>query len=448
MERKLSQKAAQMRQRFTLKTRNSTIRDRASTLDSSRPASSASHRSRSATTPISSAGVTWDNEDPTRYYHFTDEPGFFRPETPLLERQEIEEQVEDDVKHACALLVHSIDRGLPMWPSLDVETHRRPNSTARAQASPPETQPNFQDYTDFAQPLENAIPPHKGQYDSGVGMSLQSPGKMGRVGQNSFSATTASASTGRFYGKCSMSPPMEEFERGRARGRSFATDSTAESRSRSRSSSPAFFPYSPPQLDLGWGFGQEPRPITAPVTETMSPSNTFLGAEGMAWLHGGLDGAGMDDVGGKEDHAGMVSAPSTALGPPNALPRRFYSTRKLPSESRSKSRDWAGFDVCESRDSIIHTSLSMQSIGVDDEEKHAHDFAYPIWDEQDSDSDSFNGFDNHQGFYSLRMPGEEQEPTPQRRRKASQLLKKLTGLGTRRKETEVVDKRLGRAVAV
>lgn len=430
-------------------------------MNSSRPASSASHRSRSATTPVSStpAGVTWDSADTIRYYHFTEEPGFFRPPSPLLDRQDIEEEVEDDVKHACALLVQSIDRGLPMWPSLDVDTYLQPpNSANGTQVSPPETQSEHP-----FQFTGNEIPAPNIQYDSGIGMSFQSPGKMGRAGQYSFPATTASASTGRFYGKrSSMSPPMEEFERGRARGRSFATTSTSESRSRSRSgsrsrsrsrsSSPAFFPYSPPQLDLGWGLGQEPRSVPAPVAETLFPSNT-LGTEGMTWMKASFDAA---DFGGDDsrpdmlqgtDHVGVVSAPVTAAGPPDAAPRRFYSTRKLPSEARHKSRDWAGFDICESRDSIINHSFSMQNIAVDDEEKHPHDYTYPVWDDVGSDSDSFEGFNNHQGFYSLRMPGEEQDPLPQRRRKASYLLKKLTGLGARRKEPDVVEKRFGRAVA-
>ena len=56
-----------------------------------------------------------ENQDiePSRGYDFTDEEGFFRPETPLLGRQEIYEDLLADVKHACALLSHSIDRGIP-----------------------------------------------------------------------------------------------------------------------------------------------------------------------------------------------------------------------------------------------------------------------------------------------------------------------------------------------
>ncbi|KAJ6155630.1 hypothetical protein N7470_006196 [Penicillium chermesinum] len=357
MERKLSQKAAQMRQRFTLKTRPSQTRERASTMTTSRPASSASHRSRSATTPH--------------------EPGYFRPASPLLERQDIAEQVEDDVKHACALLVHSIDRGLPMWPSLEAETACRPDPAGLVNPSPPEPPCTSQDHPGYQQ-WDKQGPLPKDQHDSGVGMSFQSPGKSNRAAPNSFSA---SAGTGRFYGKRnSMSPPAKESERGRARGRSFATHSTSESRSRSRSSSPAFFPYSPPQMDFCWGFTQEPRSVAVATGEPL-PQSALLGAQGMAWLKASFDRSGSDDSQTLQpqsnDHAGMVSAPGTAAGPPDAAPCRFYSTRRLPSESRLKSHEWAGFGTCESRDSIIHTSLSMQSITGRDEEKRAQNHAYP-----------------------------------------------------------------------
>ncbi|CAG7942428.1 unnamed protein product [Penicillium olsonii] len=112
MERKLST-ATKIRNRFSF-SRSSSVRDRTPKVSPVTETSSSS-RPRSATTPESLTPSLMENQDiePSRGYDFTDEEGFFRPETPLLGRQEIHEDLLADVKHACALLSHSIDRGIP-----------------------------------------------------------------------------------------------------------------------------------------------------------------------------------------------------------------------------------------------------------------------------------------------------------------------------------------------
>ncbi|KAJ5626819.1 hypothetical protein N7528_004246 [Penicillium herquei] len=428
MERKLSQKAAQMRQR--LFTRNPHGRSRAATMNSSAPATSTpSSRSRSATTPDSSvpAELAWDNTDTdaTRY-HFTDEPGYFRPASPLLDRQEVDEDLEDNVKHACALLVESIERGLPIWPSFHTQ------KTGLAQAPVYETRSNLQDQMTQLSlspvALDTLIPAQTDNWDSDVNVSLQSAGNYGPC-QNSFSAT----GTGRFYGRRLSTSPLEEpeldEERGRARGRSFATDTTSprsRSRSRSRSSSPGCFPYSPPQLlDTAWG--RDTTQIFESDDQLFPTEDAFLG-EGMNWLRESLDIQNNSDrvndwAGAQTKRGCMTSAPNTASGP---APRRFYSMRRNKSKDAFPTRDWDAFEVHGSRESGIYRGLSMRDLSMEEERKRANDFSYPVWMDRGSDSpDGQTNFDSG-----------VQDGGRQRRKRASELLKKLTGLGMRRKDTE------------
>ncbi|KAJ5737503.1 uncharacterized protein N7483_002628 [Penicillium malachiteum] len=444
MERKLSQKAAQMRQR--LFTRNTHGRSRAATMNSSAPAiSTPNSRSRSATTPDFSVPVqlAWDNTDATRYYHFTDEPGYFRPASPLLDRQEVEEDLEDNVKHACALLVECIERGLPIWPSF----HTQQNGLAQAPVY--ETRSNLQDQMTQLSlspvALDTLIPAQTGHWDSDVNATLQSSGNYGPC-QNSFNVLSGA---GRFYGRRLSTSPLEEpeldEERGRARGRSFATDTTcprSRSRSRSRSSSPGDFPYSPPQvLDTAWG--RDTTQIFESDDQLFPTEDGFLGAEGMNWLRASLDQNNSDRESDWASSAQikrgcMTSAPNTASGP---APRRFYSMRQSNKSKDVPTKDWDAFEVHGSRESGIYRGLSMRNLSMEEERKRANDFSYPVWMDRGSDSPNGDLLRGKQSFYS-----EVQDGGRQRRKRASELLKKLTGLGMRRKDTDVESRRPGRTV--
>ncbi|KAJ5805857.1 uncharacterized protein N7503_003459 [Penicillium pulvis] len=423
MERKLSQKAAQMRQR--LFTRNLHSRGRAATMNFSEPTpSTSSSRSRSATTPVSShpTGITLDTE-PTRYYHFTDEPGYFCPVEPLIDRQYIEEDLEDNVKHSCGLLVESIERGLPIWPSF----HTEQNGAIQV---PHESRPQFQGV--MAQlslspvAIDNHVP---NEWDFGL-EDLPSP-KSTKY-QGSLSAMSASAGTGRFYGKRLSTPPPEEEEfEGRPRGRSIATETT--SRSRSRSSSPGFFPYSPPQFETTWG-RDDTQIVGSPIDHF--PESDFLGAEGTTWLSA-LDiptdsehWTSSSAVHLPKDRNCMTSVPNSAVEPGPA-PRRFYSTRQKTRPVQLRESKWEAFELHGSRESGLYRGLSMGNLR---QEKSPSNFSYPVWG-KDGDIPVSLG-----GFYDV-----SDVPTRHRRKRAQELLKKLTGLGMKKKEGGMVEGR--RAVA-
>lgn len=452
MERKLSEKATKMRQRF-LFSRSSQGRHRASTMNSSAGATSTPNsRPRSATTPVSSSSTepAWDDSNPTGYYDFTDEPGYFRPASPLLSRQEIEEDLEDDMKHACAMLVHSIERGLPMWPSS--YTNLRPNTGTGsvAKASRPETASQSQDQSTHVSSasgtLGNEISASSEMYDSGVAFSTHSSANLGKAGQNSFSGTAASASTGRFYGRrISTSPPEKAtLDRGRARGQSFATDVTSI-RSRSRSSSPILFPYSPPQPDAQWIQGEdEEGALTNPTSpDDLLERTGFLGAEGITWLRASLDIHRACDY---ESATTTSNSNSTAQPKDGAYistisvsgpqPRRFYSTRRLPSEKIFQPQEWA-YEVASSRGSSLSLCDGTPVRGLSFEEKRdidMHDWA----NRNLHDHYSSRGVDNAEKMYSVGMSGDGQPR--HRRKRASELLRRLVGR-RRRKEGEGGERR-------
>ncbi|KAJ5752090.1 hypothetical protein N7520_009007 [Penicillium odoratum] len=407
MERKLSHKASQMRQLFT---RNQ--RGRAATMNSPTPTpSTSSSRSRSATTPVSSHPELLSDTDPTRYYHFTDEPGYFTPAELLIDRQLIAEDLEDDMKHACSLLVESIERGLPIWPAQQDSLVQASHET-----------PMIQDMTQLSLSpvaIDNNVPNPECDF------RFSDTTKSAKTYHNSFSAISASGGS-RFYGRRLSSPPPEEeeFERGRPRGRSILTYTTSpRSRSRSRSSSPGFFPYSPPQFETHWE-----RDTTQIVESSDFPeSDAFLGAEGINWLRASLDLHNWNTT-AQPTRNFLTSAPNTAVdsGP---APRRFYSTRQKPA---AKAK-WDGLDAHESRESGIYRGLSMNNLSIDPE-KHASDFSYPVWTESGHSPDAVG---NTLTFYDI-MPD---APARHRRKRASELLKKLTGLGTRRKESGMAESR-------
>lgn len=418
MERKLSLKAIRMRQRFTFS--RSQPRDRAATIPSV-PGTPTS-RPRSSTDPVSShVEIASDSHDAARHYNFTDEPDYFRPVSPLLSRQDIDEDLEDDVTHACSLLIQSIDRGLPMWPPLemDVPSTRLRNSSL-VQASRPRTRSGG---------IENQIPAQIENPDSGAAFSFQSPQHL-RSGQDSFLSAAASAG-GRFYGKRASTPPLDDgTNRGRSRGQSFATDVSTP---RSRSSSPSLFPYSPPQLDTQW------TRITDP-SDHLLPSDAFLGAEGINWLRASLDihRLGEDDyTADASEHESTVDATPAAL--PGPATHRFYSTRQPHSKKPFSSRGWTTFDGSNSSAMDLYGSRSLHSLSLATE-KQSRDFPLLVSaDRELQDSDSADELENHETIYSVVIPADDQPR--HKRKRASELLKRLAGLGIRRKENETVESR-------
>lgn len=478
MERKLSQKAIKMRQRLTF---GRTGRTRASTMSSSTASiSMPGSRPRSATTPPSSESnpveESWIDKDDVRCYNFTDEPGFFRPASPLLNRQEIDEDLEDEVKHSCTLLVQSIDRGLPIWPCLDSNAGAGSlsTSTGMRKASPlPETRMKFQGRHLSPARMDDEIPTHKAEHDSGVAFSNQSSRFYGRTGSSNGNQKPSSANnappppignavaaTGRFYGtRLSTSPrEQEEITRGRSRGRSFATEtasprsrSRSPSVSRSRSPSPAIFPYSPPQADAIWAHeNNDLKPTIQPFTER----DTSLGAEGMAWLRASLDiptQPTRDIQTSYSNPPSQQQQPSTTshLAPATAAPRRFYSTRQAP---KKKLTNWSAYEVTSSRSSSICGSVSVHSFSSfdadDDEnvgEKSYHGF-YQLAADPAGNTNPIAVPRNKETIYSIGLSPDDGQPRHKRKR-ASHLLKKLAGLGMRRREHSLEGRRMHTAVA-
>lgn len=467
MERKLSQKATKIRQRLTF-SRNS--RTRASTMSSSTVSVNIpGSRPRSATTPLSSnlAETPLDSIDDIRCYKFEDEPGYFQPASPLIDRQELEEDLEDEVKHSCSLLIQSLDRGLPMWPCFETGSlsTRHGHAGTVAKASSLETRTNFQGRRlSPARILKKEIPARKAEHDSGVAFSNQSPRYYGRAYQNMTlaanvspmaTATATGNGAGRFYGgRPSTSPHEEDEPRGRTRGRSFATETTSpQSRSRSRSpsisrsrsSSPVLFPYSPPQTDALWAHDNthDMKPLNQPLAER----DISLGVEGMTWLRASLDMQTRRDT-----HSSPTDPTPTqknSLNPAPAAPRRFYSTRQAPTK-----KNFAEFSSCEvtgSRNSSICGSISVHSFSSFDEdgdegEKSYHGFYKLCVDGAGATNPATVVPWNQETVYSVGLSPNDTQPRHKRKR-ASHLLKKLTGLGMRKREPSMEGRRIHTAVA-
>ncbi|KAJ5689068.1 hypothetical protein N7462_003460 [Penicillium macrosclerotiorum] len=278
MERKLSQKAQKMRQRFSFRGRT-----RAATLTApSTSTTTLNHRPRSATTSVSQPD--WDSVDTLRCYQFIDEPGYFRPVSPILDRQTLEEDMEDDLKHACSLLVQSIDRGLPVWPS--------------AQPSHPDPHP-FSLYR------------YQGASLSPRALDLATPATPPSPLTHPNAASVPGA---RFYGTRLSTSPLEEDEnepRGRSRSRSVSSIGTTP---RSRSFSPEMFPYSPPLAHAPWASADI-------LFADQDPEDHPLGPKAQDWLSATMD----------------VDTPIKPVV--SVAPRRFYSTRQRHKRvSRAHSR--------------------------------------------------------------------------------------------------------------
>jgi hypothetical protein len=422
----------------------------------------------------------WDSSDASRCYNFTDEPGFFRPASPFIERQKIDEDLVLDIKHACALLSHSIDRGIPIGLSYQSAV---PDWTDKKAA----VQPSAEVPTSVSQnillsppkPIEPATDADE-MHDSGVGMSFNSPQQTGRPYGNSISNTEAAA---RFYGKqSSISPPhsptsARTLSRGESLIQSLADRGSVQpdyplSLARSRSSSPVPFPYSPDQAHDEWRSGQTtpPSPIIEPpsndkdqstatitiseteinstatstistTSETETPTPPCLGEEGQTWLRASKD---IQRLAEEEEQKAKEKENAKNHKPSN----RFYSSNNNAVSEIFDSREWLTKNIWDSRDPSIYDEASLGgngegrwgSVSTSGDERND---GYPVqwWAgagaassrnmSYSSSSYPVDEFRHQETAYSVVVPSLQ----PRRRReKAQLLLRKLAGFGVRRKE--------------
>ncbi|KAJ5462918.1 hypothetical protein N7475_007862 [Penicillium sp. IBT 31633x] len=472
MERKLSTKATKMRHRLTF-TRSSSTRSRSTTMVSPIVTSLPSPRVRSASSPESPThdGPTWDSIDANanRGYTFTDEEGYFRPASPFIDRQEIEEDLEADIKHACALLSHSIDRGIPAGLSYQSAV---PNWTDGKQ---PVGQPSGDVSLSFldqhilflqAPKPNNRQTESSKKHDSGVDMSFHTPSQHGISHANSVPGTDA---TGRFY---NQPPPSHHHT---AHHHQHHPDPHAPGARRSYSASSAIFPYSPPlSSEENCNSTRLSSPVSqlnetdkelttasctpkanpkhthksAPKSHTSTPtvsSEPSLGEPGQNWLRAS-----------KNIQRLIEEEKANAARAKRAKPSgRFYSSASNQRTSSFDSREWLAKNFWEDRDPSLYGDASSMYAGVGtasrsgtttprlgsfstngEELPGLGGYPYQAWAGPSggmSYSSSCLGdeFKHQENVFSAAVPSEPRKFN--RRKKASLLLRKLAGLGLRRK---------------
>ncbi|CAL5871856.1 uncharacterized protein PFLUO_LOCUS6110 [Penicillium psychrofluorescens] len=422
-------------------------------------------RPRSATSPVSSshASVPSTEIDQSRCYNFTDQPGYFRPASPLIDRQSIEEDLEMNIKYACTLLSHSIERGIPSGLSYETQQFPKPPAPSTVIRNSGVEPLLGESHTQCDNSLSGKLVDisTEARKDSGVGLSFQSTGKSGRAYRASFSGTAGTSANARFYGNRASvgSYQVSTSDRGRSRGQSV----DAETVPRSRSSSPSLFPYSPPQLGCQWtvprptsfGFDARKPEAAREVNETTTPFfedvEAELGAAGMTWLCASIE---------TEDEEASIPfpaveteySPRTSADKLEPIPRpgfgpahnRFYSARWSHSSAMGVPEP-SRRDTWYSRDSSISRSPSARSISPANAQEKDRSPRYVPPDQSWPDR-NFSGpyhtdlFKHHEAVYSVAISTDDQPRN--RRRRASNLLKKLTGLG-RRKESDPIER--GRA---
>ncbi|OQE22864.1 hypothetical protein PENFLA_c012G01503 [Penicillium flavigenum] len=474
MERKLSEKATKIRRRLTF-TRSSSARDLESTLVSPIDASPSSSRPRSTTYSESPTHdePTWDSRDPNPEggYSFTDEPGYFRPASPLIDRQEIEEDLEADIKHACAMLSHSIDRGIPTGLTYRSVPARTDGQNPAGQPSG-DVAPSSLKHHAILLSAPRPIKPETEsttKHDSGVGTSFTSPNQPGGPYDKSVSDTDTSA---RFYNKQpSASPPHRASPGPRFRSQSLATTVGDNQRERADSSSPVPFPYSPSQSNSEWV--SKPTTLDSPVSspneseqkfeateselETEPEANEPETASSAIPPHKApyLDGAGGAWLrASREIHLINAENPTT-IEPKTTKPlTRFYSSYNQTTGSFNSCESPTNFR--EDREPSVYGKVSPASpLGAGGATVSRPQTGNPRLGSASTNEERLPGRYPYQSFggssrrmsysssclgdkskhqervYSVVMPGSS--PKNNRRKKASLLLRKLAGLGARRK---------------
>ncbi|KAJ5562802.1 hypothetical protein N7461_001563 [Penicillium sp. DV-2018c] len=463
-----------MRHRLTFSRSNSNNpRDRSMTVNLSTETTRPDcRRLRSASSPQSPTHEepTWDISDPnsSRGYSYTDEPGYFRHDSPLIDRQEVDEDLEADIKHACALLSHSIDRGIPAGLSYQSAVPDWTKGSRVAGQSSANAVPSSLDQHSHLlpapKPTDSETDSSK-KHDSGVDMSLSPSGQQRGPCRNSVSGTD----TSRFYNKRSQSsdspPPISSAHR--SRGQSLTeTIEKDQPWDRSYSSSLVPFPYSSPIQQSKWNTDplldspvspvsppNEPDKILESVrlhTRTSSqkheesnkpdpspitPSTHSLGSAGMTWLRASRDMQRLAD----EERARRPK-------PPN----RFYSSNsRTITESNC---EWLTKEFWEDREPSLYgdaSSLSLSAamsaamgngsragsetpgrLGSLSMNGDSPGYPYRMWAGQGhsggmSSSDEFK----HQETVYV-VPGEA--VTSRRWKRASVMLRRLAGIGRRK----------------
>ncbi|GKZ30332.1 hypothetical protein AbraIFM66950_008754 [Aspergillus brasiliensis] len=112
---------------------------------------------------------------PDRYWEFSDSPGFYQPPSPLIERQNIPTDLEAQIRNACSLLVHRIEKGQPSGPSKRSRAVTT-NTTMHESSTAPQLD------SMYVSPKVGAdVAALKDKYDSGVALTQQSSMQAMRV---------------------------------------------------------------------------------------------------------------------------------------------------------------------------------------------------------------------------------------------------------------------------
>ncbi|KGO68819.1 hypothetical protein PITC_077010 [Penicillium italicum] len=455
MERNLSAKATKIRQRLTF-TRSNSTQGLESTVVSPIEASPSSYRPRSATNPESPTHdqPTGDSRDPDpiRGYRFTDEPGYFRPASPFIDRQEIDKDLEADIKHACAMLSHNIDRGIPAGLSyrsaapISIDRQNPAGQPSVDAAAPSSLKQNVIRLS-APKPISLKEESTK-RHDSGLGTSFNSTSQPGRTYGNCVSRTNSST---RFYNKQPSTSPHSRSSGSRSRSHSLATTIEEDNQmERSYSSSPVPFPYSPPQFNSQWP--SKPTTLDSPVsslnesdtnTNAKKPDNfsppispqeaSSLGGAARPWIHPSRDIQRVTD----EEKPTAIQATK-----PKPVTRFYSSCNQIIGEFNS--REWPTMNFREGRNLSIYSEVSNPSsrpetgnsrLGGSNEEKLSGGSLYQTFaglNRRMSYSTSCLRDDSKhkEHVYSVAMPG--LPPKNNRQNKVSLLLRKLTGLGMKK----------------
>ncbi|KXG49809.1 uncharacterized protein PGRI_057770 [Penicillium griseofulvum] len=467
MEHKLSAKATKIRHRLTF-TKSSSARGLASPLVSPVEPNPSSSRPRSATSPESPHDEpTWDSDpDSSRGYSFTDEPGYFRPASPFIDRQEIGEDLEAYIKHACAMLSHSIDRGIPARLANRNTVPVLTNAQNPAGQPSVDAAPSSLEQHDMLLSAPKPISPETEsteKHDSGVGMSFNSPSQPGKPYDNSVSSTDAPT---RFYNnQPSASPPHSPSE---PLFRSQSEATTVENKRERSSSSPIPFPYSPPQFNE-WKF--EPMTLDSPVSPLSETDEGFQATESELKTEPRTESRNVNE--------NKPETSSPAISPPGSGVERTWLRasrdlqRQLEEKATTQAKDpkpvirfYSSYNQTTGdfnrewsknfwdRDPSVYSKVSLPSplgtardavsrpetsprFGTASTNEEEVPGRYPYQRFAGSSmsySSSCLGNEIKQGrVYSVDVPGSFKN---NRRKKASLLFRRLAGLGMKRKENE------------
>ncbi|KAJ5495052.1 hypothetical protein N7539_000168 [Penicillium diatomitis] len=393
-----------------------------------------------ATEPTCHSPTSDSGPDASRHYGFLDKPGLDYSDPSLISRQWIEEDLLDDLKYACAVLLGSIERGIPIWPAVSINAssvqdayeepevcmapnaYREQTATRRAHFSRA-SQVSLPDVrTHPVYPHTSGGPRRTKMYDSGV----------------AFQDSATMASSPRFYGQHTF---WEEDQRGRSRMRGLRSQAPVTTNvpatrsprfysrshdwadSRSRSTSPEMYMYSPPQVDTLWPDVKGDESFEESISESFAEKQIEVGAfgvDGASWLHqGGLYYSQRRSDGAEKAFVGTVEAHSPLVSP--SAPCRFYSMQSPAGPEAPNKGLGQHWSISDSRT----PSVSDVESGSDRYEALR--------------DDHFSQVDRVTSPAAVATEASTALNEQRRRwRKASTLLRKLTGFG-RKKHVEALE---------